>query len=434
MEAARKIGDYRIVGRLGKGGMSEVFEAEHVRLGTRHAVKCFTYGKDVEGVRERFLVEGRLLATLSHPRIVRVTDFGVAPDTNQPYFVMDVVTDKHGKARSLADVIDDGVDEAQIATWYDDLREGLQYIHSKGIVHRDLKLENILIGPDGHVVLTDFGISKVAGCADDGTRIVDPVQTVVLLKDGKRPVMGSIGYMAPELEMGVAASPESDYYALGVVVFRLLTGMWCDARTDVIGALETYDPVWRQIVPSLLHTHPQGRKCLSWRELKDLETDRQLDEIRRARRLAVLCAALTAVAVCGVIVCVWRDGVQRVKLAEQRAELAVQKNLPTFDELFALPKDAPEDDSSGRATREALEIALPDAWMLAHEIVEELYRKRITRDKAMADMEKMAGRARQEDQSLFDGFPNYIPNGEYGALAELLTNAVQRLKEREVRP
>ena len=240
--------------------MSEVYEAEHLRLGSRHAIKFFTYEKDVDGVKGRFLAEGKLLARLAHPRIVRVTDAGTDPETQQPYFVMDFIADPKGNVHPLADVPAGGADEMQIAMWYDDLREGLAYIHSRGVIHRDLKLENVLIGPDGHAVLTDFGISKI-GEAEDGDTVIDPVQTVVRLRDGKNPLMGSLGYMAPELEMGVAASPQSDYYALGVIIFRLLTGIWCDARTDVVGDLETYDPVWRQILPKLLHSN---RTASSW--------------------------------------------------------------------------------------------------------------------------------------------------------------------------
>ena len=75
----RTIGGLRIVRLLGKGGMSEVYEAENPRLGSRHAVKLYTYPQDNEDVRRRFEVEGRLLAKLSHPRIVHVTDFGVSP-------------------------------------------------------------------------------------------------------------------------------------------------------------------------------------------------------------------------------------------------------------------------------------------------------------------------------------------------------------------
>ena len=84
------IGCYDVVRLLGKGGMSEVYEAENPRLGTRHAIKLFTYEKDDPEVRRRFETEGRLLAKLSHPRIVKVTDFGTDEATGKPYFVMEL--------------------------------------------------------------------------------------------------------------------------------------------------------------------------------------------------------------------------------------------------------------------------------------------------------------------------------------------------------
>ena len=90
------IGGYETVRLLGKGGMSEVYEVENPRLGSRHALKLFTYEKDDPEVRERFEVEGRLLAKLSHPRIVRVTDMGVDTASGRPFFVMDLVLDAHG--------------------------------------------------------------------------------------------------------------------------------------------------------------------------------------------------------------------------------------------------------------------------------------------------------------------------------------------------
>ena len=264
MDAADpRFGDFRIVRLIGKGGMSEVYEVEHVRLGSRHALKLFTYERDDPEVRRRFETEGRLLARLNHPRIVRVTDIGVDAETGRPYFVMDLVRDERGQQRSLADVPPGTADEETVGRWYDDLREGLAYIHANGVIHRDLKLQNVLVGPDGHVVLADFGISKIFA-AEGAAAVVDTVQTIVKVRDGRSLVMGSPGYMAPELEMGVAASRESDWYALGVIVYRLLTGTWCDARTDVVGALETYEPAWARILPLLLHANPQGRQCLSF--------------------------------------------------------------------------------------------------------------------------------------------------------------------------
>jgi len=130
-------------------------------------------------------------------------------------------------------------------------------------------------------VLTDFGISRVFDPKGNGETVIDPVQTIVQMRDGKNPVMGSLGYMAPELELGLQATPKSDWYALGVLVYRLLTGTWCDARTDVAATLETYDPVWRRIIPKLLHSNPEGRACLSYaaEKARDAEmTEAALEE------------------------------------------------------------------------------------------------------------------------------------------------------------
>ena len=270
----RRIGPYELVRLLGRGGMSEVYEAENPRLGTRHAIKLYAYEKDDPEVRERFLVEGRLLARLNHPRIVKVTDFGTDGEGGQPYFVMDLVLNGRGEMQLLSDVQPGTVDEEMVGRWYDDLREGLAYIHANGVVHRDLKLQNVLIGPDDHAVLTDFGISKIFDAKGDGAQIVDTVRTLVKMREGRSLVMGSLGYMAPELEMGVAASPQSDWYALGVIVYRMLTGTWCDARTDVVGTLDTYDPVWKRIIPKLLHSNPNGRECLSYADEKRVDREK----------------------------------------------------------------------------------------------------------------------------------------------------------------
>ena len=282
MSEHRRIGPYELVRLLGKGGMSEVYEAENPRLGSRHALKLFAYEKDDPEVRERFLVEGRLLARLSHPRIVKVTDFGTDETSGKPYFVMDLVLNERGEMQLLSDVEPGTADEETVGRWYDDLREGLAYIHANGVIHRDLKLQNVLIGPDGHVVLTDFGISKIFDAKGSGAPIVDTVKTLVKVREGRSLVLGSLGYMAPELEMGVAASPQSDYYALGVIVYRLLTGTWCDARTDVVGTLETYDPVWRRILPKLLHANPNGRECLAYADEK--RADREKAEFEAEER------------------------------------------------------------------------------------------------------------------------------------------------------
>ena len=352
----RRIGPYELVRLLGKGGMSEVYEAENTRLGSRHALKLYAYEKDDPEVRDRFLVEGRLLARLSHPRIVKVTDFGTDEASGRPYFVMDLVLNGRGEMQLLSDVQPGTADEETIGRWYDDLRDGLAYIHANGVIHRDLKLQNVLIGPDGHAVLTDFGISKIFDAKGDGVQIVDTVRTLVKMREGRSLVMGSLGYMAPELEMGVAASPQSDWYALGVIVYRMLTGTWCDARTDVVSTLDTYDPVWRRIIPKLLHSNPNGRECLSYadekkadREKAEFEAEerwlREKSRGHRARHIARYIALALAVALLlGVFL--WRGNSASQRIFQANLQDAVEL-VDTAIEKIMLARSEEEFEAFG---------------------------------------------------------------------------------------
>lgn len=399
----RRINSYEVVRLLGKGGMSEVYEVENVRLGSRHALKLFTYEKEDPEVRERFMVEGRLLARLSHPRIVKVTDFGTDETSGRPYFVMDLVLNERGQMQLLSDVEPGTIDEETVGKWHDDLREGLAYIHANGVVHRDLKLQNVLIGPDGHAVLTDFGISKIFDVKDDGRPVVDTVKTLVKMREGRSLVMGSLGYMAPELEMGVAASPQSDWYALGVIIYRLLTGTWCDARTDVVGALETYDPVWKRIIPKLLHSNPQGRECLSYaeekrvdREKSELEwEERWLKEKNRGHRNRHIARYLGIVAVVVIfgLLFFWRGfNTERILFASELrdatelVDIALEKTDPDgwdaafgkmdFDDDFGekttkkTPAVAEVAAQQDRATLDAVRLLLEQASKKLHGLLD----------------------------------------------------------------
>ena len=420
---ARTIGGLKLIRLVGKGAMSEVFEAENPRLGSRHAVKLYAYPKEDQDVRRRFEVEGRLLAKLDHPRIVKVTDIGMDETSGRPYFVMNLVSDANGKVVSLADIPSGEVDEMMVGRWYDDIRDGLAYIHGKGVVHRDLKLQNVLLGPDGHVVLTDFGISRIVEMPEGERSVVDPAQTIVRLQDGKCPVMGSIGYMAPELEMGGAASPQSDWYALGVMTFKLLTGIWCDSRTDVVAALSTYDPAWTRILPLLLHANPQGRECRSFfeerercREEAESAAEEGLLMERRRGRLVRHVASFLAVVVS--------------VLALGGGILMARLSLPSFDSVFKVPDDAPEDPDDDVPSRDEYRSAMFDALVLTHDIFEELRAGVITKEKVKAELKSLSARAKDEDANLFsgklEGFSSSCADNQ--ALAILLQNASDRIK------
>ena len=457
------IGGYETIRLLGKGGMSEVYEVENPRLGSRHALKLFTYEKDDPEVRERFEVEGRLLAKLSHPRIVRVTDMGVDSASGRPYFVMDLVLDASGEMKQLSDVPPGTADEDEIGRWYDDMREGLCYIHANGVIHRDLKLQNVLIGVDGHAVLTDFGISKIVDAKGEGSTIVDTVKTLVKVREGRSLVMGSLGYMAPELEMGVAASEKSDYYALGVIVYRLLTGTWCDSRTDVVGALETYDPVWRRIVPKLLHSNPAGRECLSYAEEKRADRERAECEAEekwirekgrghRARCLARVFGVLAGILAGALAVGVHRHLSDRAlwenRLKEDRAKLVERLRqtggyaamLPEFDDLFATPAEARTEeveDANGNLvmpSRMQFEVAKVDALVLTQKILSDLRSGKIAAESAIQRLAALRDELNDgSDATAFDRLA--IGGGEYAQLGDdeplrmLLDRAIKKISE-----
>ena len=442
------IGSYETVRLLGKGGMSEVYEAVNPRLGSRHAVKLFVYEKDDPEVRRRFEDEGRLLAKLSHPRIVKVTDFGTDQATGKPFFVMDLILDDSGEAKSLADVESGSVDEETVGRWYDDLREGLAYIHANGVIHRDLKLQNVLVGPDGHAVIADFGVSKIFDPQGEGKPVVDVVKTIVKMREGRSLVMGSIGYMAPELEMGVAASPQSDWYALGVITYKLLTGTWCDARTDVVAALETYDPVWRRILPKLLHANPQGRECLSYAEEKraDRESfefeseERWLKAKSRGHVARHVARYVSVVAVLLAVACAWQSrelSVQREVWRLKLENAGARPDVPSFDELFRIPSEARSEDHSGEIvmpSRGSFEAARLDALVLTHPVLSALASGGITIEKAIADLEQMRDKLSEDSMdSPFDnlrfGDADYMQAGDSEPLRMLLDAAIEKLQE-----
>ena len=160
------IGNYRVVRLLGQGGMGTVYEVEHVELGTHYALKTFTFdpANDVgEALKTKFLEEGKLLARLKHPNLTHVFDLGFEEKTQMPYFVMDLVVYADGGTYTAEDIELKDIDEDLVYDWFVQLASALDYIHGEGIVHRDIKPSNLLVDKDLHVVLTDFGISRIFG-------------------------------------------------------------------------------------------------------------------------------------------------------------------------------------------------------------------------------------------------------------------------------
>ena len=408
---------YSVVRSLGTGGMSEVFEVEDTVLGCRRALKRFRYRGGSDKIRERFITEARLLARLDYPRIVKVFDFGVDAE-GEPYFVMSLVTDREGKTRTLADLKPEELTEDAVASLYADLRDALEYIHSKGIVHRDLKLENVMIGPDGHAVLADFGISRISD-GKDGVKVVDIASTIVAARTGGRCVMGSIGYLAPELELGISATPASDYYALGVIVYRLLTGEWYDAHVDLACMMETYDREWLEILRGLLHANPAARVCRSYEELcerarmqSEAEQEKTLASSERGRvrmrRIAVASAALSGLAVALVAVAF---------LSTDRVPGRIVPETPPLNDLFARP---------GGSDAADFDLARRDAIMLTYEALDRFRSGEKSFDDTVAAFTNIAAEVRAKDGDYFQDDIGHCDDEEL--LADMLDAAAEKMK------
>lgn len=253
------IGAYRVIRPLGKGGMGDVYEVVHVKLGVHYALKTFTLDSGhVRLLKERFLAEGRVLARLRHPNLVRVFDLDVDEATQTPYFVMDLVQYKDGESYTLADIESGGADEEHLARWFGQLSSALDYIHSEGIVHRDIKLNNILLDAHGGVVLSDFGVSRFS---DDKLRRELNIRNTIVsgVTVTGNFVMGTAGYLAPEVGRGEDATPAADVYSLGVSFFWLLTGVWYAESPNIWQLLDPFTAVWREVLQAMLAEDPALR-------------------------------------------------------------------------------------------------------------------------------------------------------------------------------
>ena len=249
-------GSYRVIRRIGTGGMSEVYEVEHRQLGVHYALKTFTLSHgSVELLKKRFLAEGKVLSRLKHPNIIHVHDLDFDVVTGTPYFVMDLVLDKNGEPRTFSTVNPQEMEDGRVEKWFLQLCKALDYIHSKGIVHRDIKPGNILINENGDALLSDFGVSRYID--EELKRQLS--LTCKIDENGMRKsdtmciVMGSEGFRAPEVEHGGLAIPASDAYSLGLVFFKLLTGMEYIRRRGMLRMLDPIDPKWRRTVGLLLN-------------------------------------------------------------------------------------------------------------------------------------------------------------------------------------
>lgn len=198
----QQLGNYRLMHLVGHGGFADVYLGEHIYLGTYAAIKVLDTQLAQDEIAH-FQREARTIARLEHPHIVRILDFGV--EKNLPFLVMSyaphgTLRQRHpkGTCLTLGTVVD----------YVKQIASALQYAHDEKVIHRDVKPENMLLGRNEEVLLSDFGLAVVAQSSS---------------RNGTRDISGTIVYMAPEQARG-KPQPASDQYALAVIVYEWLCG------------------------------------------------------------------------------------------------------------------------------------------------------------------------------------------------------------------
>ena len=329
------LGHYRIVEKIGAGGMGEVYRARDEHLARDVAIKVLPPGTLVdESARKRFRKEATALSKISHPNVATIFDFDTQDET--AYLAMEYIP-----GVSLADKLAGGrLPESEVVRLGTQSAEGLAAAHEQGVLHRDLKPGNMRITVDGRVKILDFGLAKLRRAGADAELTESLTET--------HAITGTLPYMPPEQLRGEPVDERSDIYSLGVVLFEMAT-----SRLPFQEKLST------ALADSILHKPcpPPGRlnpeltprleeiilKCLEkdrdnrYRSAKDLVVDlRRLSapvEARSRRRLRWRLPAVVSTVVLVIIVA----GILAVNLGGIRQRLLGRAPAPRIESLAVLP-------------------------------------------------------------------------------------------------
>src|SRR5688572_799070 len=212
LQAGATLGPYEILSLIGSGGMGDVYRCRDTRV-PRTTVALKVLGPSVSEApdfRKRFAREGEIIAHLDHPNICALYDVGEVDGT--PFIVMPIL-----EGRSLADRLDEGpIPVAEALRIAMAVASALAYAHGRGVLHRDVKPSNIMLGTDGSVKLVDFGIARTIGAADGEIRAAN------ITKSGH--LFGTLEYMSPEQLSGREVDERSDLFSLAVVLYEMVAG------------------------------------------------------------------------------------------------------------------------------------------------------------------------------------------------------------------
>ena len=234
-----------MVAPLGSGGMGEVYRARDLRLGRMVAIKFIAsalHGRtDAESRLDR---EARLASSLNHPGIVTVYDVGI--HDGQPYVVMELID-----GRPLSDQLAEGrLPIREVVEIAVQVGDALAAAHEAGVIHRDLKPQNIVLTSGGRAKIVDFGLSKIADRPDGSHAETVPGDTLT----AGHAVLGTVGYMAPEQVMAVAVDGRADQFALGCILYEMLTGRRAFRRET---AVQTMTSILEDEPPSIAGLRPE---------------------------------------------------------------------------------------------------------------------------------------------------------------------------------
>jgi eukaryotic-like serine/threonine-protein kinase len=312
-------GKYRIIDKLGAGGMGEVYQAEDLSLNRQVAIKVLppVFAADRERLA-RFEREARVLASLNHPNIAMI--YGVEEADGKRFLVLELV-----EGETLAERLSQGPppieDALEICL---QIAEGLEGAHEKNIIHRDLKPSNVKMTPEGKVKILDFGLARAY---HDQISDVDLAKSPTITADMTRPgvILGTAAYMSPEQAKGKAVDKRADIWAFGCILFEMLTGRAAFPGkdvTEILAAVIRAEPDW-SCFPANLHGRLREvlERCLKkdlrdrFHDIADVRVDLQrvlsdpggvsiqpvtIADARRKLRLGLPWVA--AVAVLGIII------------------------------------------------------------------------------------------------------------------------------------